>query len=150
MAKPPFTSEQIRAAFSHGHSRELVTQREGKVVDRRRTVYIDPDEHEVSIGITPLDDKGEPLGDAMEARTTWEDLRDSAVYPGDVTTITSETIDTPLGRLECARYEVASGEVTLMFWFSAKYPGPPIRSATVSDGREVESTVVTAVSDPKP
>ncbi len=150
MAPPPFTSAQIRAACPQGHTVDSVTTRDGEVVDRRRTVYSDPDENEVSIGITPLDADGEPMADAMEARSTWDDLRDSSVFPGDVTTVTRETIETPLGRLDCARYDVASGEVSLVFWFSEDFPGMPVRSATVSDGREVETTVVTAVSESAP
>jgi hypothetical protein len=68
------------------------------------------------------------------------------VFPHEVTTVTRETIDTPMGRLDCARYDVASGEVTLVFWFSEQFPGMPIRYATVSDGHEVESTEVVAVT----
>ena len=146
MAAPPFTSAQIRAACPHGHTLDIVTERDGEVVDRRRTSYFNPDESGVSIGVTPLGADGEPTGTAMEAWSSWDDLRDNMVYPGDVTTVTRETIETPLGRLECARYDVASGEVTLVFWFSAQFPGMPIRSATVSDGSEVETTVVAAVS----
>lgn len=145
---PPFTSAQIRAACPDGHTMDIVTTRDGEVVDRRRTVYLDPDESTVSIRVTALDADGETVGEPMEARSTWDDVRDNAVFPGDIITVTRETIETPLGRLECARYDVASGEVTLVFWFSSEYPGMPIRSATVSDGREVETTVVAAVSGP--
>ncbi len=150
MAAPPFTAAQIRAACPDGHAVDIVTTRDGEVVDRRRTVYFHPDEWAVSMSVTALGADGEPVGDAMEARSTWHELRDHAVFPGDVTTVTRETIETPLGRLECARYDVASGEVTLVFWFSGQFPGMPIRSATVSEGREVETTTVTAVTDPSP
>ncbi len=145
---PPFTSAQIREACPDGHTLDIVTTRDGEVVDRRRTVYFHPEEAEVSIRVTALDTHGETVGEPMEARSTWDDLRNHAVFPGDITTVTRETIETPLGRLECARYDVASGEVTLVFWFSSEYPGMPIRYATVSDGHEVETTTVTAVMDP--
>ena len=148
MAAPPFTSAQIREACPAGHALDIVTTRGGEVVDRRRTVYFDPQASAVSISVTALDADGEPVGEAMEARSTWDELRDHAVFPGEVTTVTRETIETPLGRLECARYDVASGEVTLVFWFSSQFPGMPIRSATMSDGHEVETTMVTAVMDP--
>ncbi len=147
-AAPPFTSTQIREACPDGYSLDIVTTRDGEVVDRRRTRYFHPEESTVSMSVTPLDANGEPVGQPMEARSTWDDLRDHAVFPGEVTTVTRETIETPLGRLECARYDVASGEVTLVFWFSSQFPGMPIRSATVSDGHEVETTMVIAVMDP--
>jgi hypothetical protein len=146
MTTPPFTSAQIRAAYRDGHTLDIVTTRDGEVVDRRRTVYFEPDEQSVSIRVTTLGADGEPVGEAMTARSSWDDLRDHAVFPDEVTSVTSETIETPLGRLDCARYDVASGEVALVYWFSGEHPGMPIRYATVSDGREVETTVVTAVS----
>lgn len=145
-AAPPFTSAQIREACPEGHTLDIVTTRDGTVVDRRRTVYVHPDESAVSIRVTTLDDQSNAVGDAMEARSTWDELRDHAVFPHEVTTVTRETIDTPMGRLDCARYDVASGEVTLVFWFSSQYPGMPVRYATVSDGHEVESTEVVAVT----
>ncbi len=148
MAAPPFTSAQIREACPDGHYLDIVTTRDGEVVDRRRTRYFAPDAAAVSISVVALGADGEPVGEAMEARSTWDELRDHAVFPEDVTTVSRETIETPMGRLECARYDVASGEVTLVFWFSAQFPGMPLRYATVSDGREVETAAVTAVSDP--
>jgi hypothetical protein len=148
MTTPPFTSAQIRAAYHDGHTLDIVTTRDGEVVDRRRTVYLEPDEQAVSIHVSTLGADGDPIGEAMTARSTWDDLRDHAAFADDVTSLTRETIETPLGRLECARYDVASGEVTLVYWFSDEYPGMPIRYATMSAGREVETTVVTAVSDP--
>jgi len=147
-AAPPFTSAQIREACPDGHTLDIVTTRDGEVVDRRRTTYFHPEDAAVSIRVTALDASGEPVGEPMEARSTWDELRDHAVFPGEVTTVTSETIETPLGRLDCARYDVASGEVTLVFWFSSEFPGTPIRHATVSDGHEAETTIVTAVMDP--
>ncbi len=129
-----------------GHTLDIVTTREGEVVDRRRTIYFDPDETSVSMRLAPLSDAGVLDAEAMEARTTWADLRDHAVYPEETTTVTEETIDTPLGSLACTRYDVASGETTLAYWFAATHPGMPVRSATLSDGVEVEVTTVVAIS----
>lgn len=143
---PPFSAEQIRAGTPDGHTLDIVTTREGVVVDRRRTVYFDPDETSVSMRLAPLNDAGVVVGEAMAARTTWEDLRDHAVFPAETTTVVGETIETPLGRLDCARYDVASGETTLAYWFAEEHPGMPIRYATLSDGVEVEVTTVVAIS----
>jgi hypothetical protein len=145
---PPFTSAQIRAACPDGHALDIVTTRDGEVVDRRRTTYFHADESAVSIRVTQIDAQGDPRGEPLEARSTWDELRDHAVVPGEVTAVTRETIETPLGRLECARYDVASGEVSLVFWFSSQFPGMAVRSATLSDGHEVESAMVTAVTGP--
>lgn len=145
-SSPPFTAEQIRTGTPDGHTLDIVTTREGEVVDRRRTIYFDPDETSVSMRLAPLSEAGVVDADAMEARTTWADLREHAVFPAETTTVTEETIDTPLGNLPCRRYDVASGETTLAYWFSAAHPGMPVRSATLSDGVEVEVTTVVAIS----
>jgi len=143
---PPFTAEQIRLGTPDGHTLDIVTTREGEVVDRRRTIYFHPDETSVSMRLAPLSDTGVLGADAMEARTTWADLREHAVFPAETTTVTEETIDTPLGSLPCTRYDVASGETTLAYWFAPAHPGMPIRYATVSDGVEVEVTTVVAIT----
>jgi hypothetical protein len=143
---PPFTPEQIRSGTPDGHTLDIVTTREGEVVDRRRTIYFDPDETSVSMRLAPLSEAGVLGSEAMEARTTWVDLRDHAVFPAETTTVTEETIDTPLGSLPCTRYDVASGEATMTYWFAAAHPGMPVRAATLSDGVEVEVTTVVAIS----
>lgn len=143
---PPFSADQIRMGTPDGHTLDIVTTREGEVVDRRRTVYFDPDETSVSMRLAPLNEAGVVVGEAMAARTTWADLREHAVFPAETTTVTPDTIETPLGTFDCARYDVASGETTLAFWFAAAHPGMPIRTATLSDGVEVEVTTVVAVS----
>ena len=145
-SSPPFSAEQIRLGTPDGHTIDTVTTREGEVVDRRRTVYFDPDETSVSMRLAPLSDAGVLDADAMEARTTWADLHDHAVFPAETTTVTKETIDTPLGSLPCTRYDVASGETTMAYWFSAAHPGMPVRYATLSDGLEVEVTTVVAIT----
>ena len=127
-SSPPFSAEQIRLGTPDGHTLDTVTTREGEVVDRRRTIYFDPDETSVSMRLAPLTEAGVLDGEPMEARTTWADLHDHAVFPADTTTVTKETIDTPLGSLPCTRYDVASGETTLAYWFSAAHPGMPVRS----------------------
>jgi hypothetical protein len=143
---PPFTPEQIRSGTPDGHTLDIVTTREGEVVDRRRTIYFDPDETSVSMRLAPLSATGAVGAGAMEARTTWADLRDHAVFPAETTTVTKETINTPLGSLPCTRYDVASGETTLAYWFAAAHPGMPVRYATLSDGIEVEVTTVVSIS----
>lgn len=145
-SSPPFTAEQIRRGTPNGHTLDIVTTREGEVVDRRRTIYFDPDETSVSMRLAALSEAGVLDADAMEARTTWADLRDHAVFPEETTTVTEETIDTPLGSLPCTHYDVASGETTQAYWFAPAHPGMPIRYATLSDGVEVEVTTVVAIT----
>jgi hypothetical protein len=143
---PPFSAEQIRLGTPDGHTLDTVTTREGQVVDRRRTIYFDPDETSVSMRLAPLTEAGALDGEPMEARTTWADLQDHAIFPAETTKVTKETIDTPLGSLPCTRYDVASGETTMAYWFSDAHPGMAVRTAALSDGLEVEVVTVVAIS----
>ncbi len=143
---PPFSAEQIRIGTPDGHTLDIVTTRDGEVVDRRRTVYFEPDENSVAMRVASLSETGELASEAMVARTTWADLRDHAVFPAETTTVRADTIETPLGSLDCARYDVATGETTLAFWFAEAHPGMPVRYATLSDGVEVEVTTVVAIT----
>ena len=78
-------------------------------------------------------------------RVTWVDLQRHASFPASVTEITTEHIETPLGRLECLRYRVENGSEVETFWFDVGRPGLPVRYTTEIGGRLISAT--TMVSD---
>ena len=65
---------------------------------------------------------------------TWLDLQGHASFPADDTTIESETIETPLGELDCLRYTVRDGASEKIFWFAKDLPGMPVRFVVRNDG----------------
>ncbi len=76
-------------------------------------------------------------------RSTWRELQEHAAFP-DVTTIEEDTIDIPLGVVGCLRYTVRDDEGVTTFWFSAAYPGMPVRYSRAENGRTVSTTTMIA------
>jgi len=58
---------------------------------------------------------------------TWLELQQHAAFPGQLTQVSSETIEIPLGRLGCIRYDVREDAEVATFWFSPAHPGMPVR-----------------------
>lgn len=82
--------------------------------------------------------------DGQAHRVTWRDLQAHASFPADSTAIANETISTPLGELECLRYEVTREDGTHTFWFDIARAGMPVLHQLEMDGGVVSSTVVIA------
>lgn len=144
-APTPFTAEEIRAAAPAGYTVETVTETDGEVA-RQRTMFTEVDEDRATIVSTPIDEHGDPAGDPRTGDAAWTDLQAHASFPADITTISDETIDTPLGSLACRRYEVAGSDHTNTFWFATEYPGMPIRFT--SDAEHAPTTTVVSISRP--
>ena len=86
------------------------------------------------------------LGEAREVVAAWTDLQAHASFPAAITTISHETIDTPLGTVECLRYDVANDDHTNTFWFAPAHPGMPIR--LTSDAQNGPTTTVVSIGRP--
>jgi hypothetical protein len=89
---------------------------------------------------------GRPLAPAEERRTTWRDHRAHASFPRDAPTIARETIEPPIGRLDCLRYTVVDGDSVNTLWFATARPGMPVKVVATEGGRAV-STVTTAADE---
>lgn len=142
-APTPFTAAQIRAASPEGYTVDTVMELDGAVVGRARTVFTEVDDDGAVMTSTPVDEHGEPAGDPRVGRSTWVELQGHASFPAGVTTITHESIEIPLGRLDCDRYDVRSTDHVNSFWFSRRHPGMPVRISTDASG--VPTTTVVAI-----
>jgi hypothetical protein len=101
----------------------------------RTNRYVRCDAEGATIEKARLTVDGMPLGPATTDRTTWLELQAHASFPADQTDIAVETIETPLGALECQRYTVHDGSTIETFWFARPAPGMPIRFMTEETGR---------------
>lgn len=142
----PFSADEIRSATSDGHVVDTVTETDGAVASRRRTTFFDNDEAGVTIRSEMFDADGAPLGDPMTFRTEWVDLQGHASFPAAVATRSWETIDTPLGRRECVRYDVNADDA-MTFWFAVDHPGMPVVMTATADG-SVTTTTIVAITAP--
>ena len=140
----PFGAAEIRNATPGGHVVETVTHVDGAVVARRRTTFLEPDESGVTMRLEQLDDDGHESGDPATFRTEWVDLQGHASFAAAVADREWETVETPLGRCECIRYDV-SGDDAMTFWFAVDHPGMPVVVKATGNG-SVTTTTVVAIS----
>ncbi|MBS1907539.1 MAG: hypothetical protein JST33_13430 [Actinobacteria bacterium] len=78
-------------------------------------------------------------------RVTWRELQAHAAFPADRTTVGTETIAHPLGRLECLRYDVRGDDGGTVFWFALAHPGMPVRFET-TDAEGTTRTIVQEIA----
>lgn len=121
LAPTPFTADEIRAASQAGRTIELLVEGDGEEPYRRYNRYLACDDEGATL------ERGRPGGEIETRRVTWAELQSHAAFPAAMTTIEPETIDIPLGRLDCLRYTVRDGDDVTVFWFATKYPGMPVR-----------------------
>ena len=85
-------------------------------------------------------------GEVSAGRVTWLELQWHAAFPAERTTVTEETLELPMGRLECVRYDTREGDVTdapvESFWFARAFPGMPVRYESPTPAGIVRTTVV--------
>lgn len=142
LAPTPFTPEQIRAGCPAGRMIRLLVEEEGVEPYFRFHHFTSCDEAGAVIERGRVDRGREVVVD----RSSWRELQEHAAFPADVTTIEEDTIDIPLGVVECLRYTVRDDEGVTTFWFSAAYPGMPVRYSRAENGRTVSTTTMIASS----
>jgi hypothetical protein len=139
-APTPFTADEIRRNSPAGKTIELVVEAEGTPPFRRVNRYLEADAQGARIERRRIGSDEPP----QTARSTWLELQEHASFPADRTTIVTETIDTPLGRLDCLRYTVRGDDGSVRtFWFATDLPGMPVRSEVrAADGVTTTTTMV--------
>lgn len=135
----PFTGAQIRAASPSGTVVVTRTENADGTVGLERVEFLDCDDSGTTMRATPIDEAGEPAGPSREGRSSWTELQSHASFPAAIATRRAERLETPLGELDCLRYDVDTGDRTMTFWFAHDHPGMPIRF-TASSGGQVDST----------
>lgn len=141
----PFTADEIRQATSGRTIRLLVDEPDGSRSFRVNR-FRDPDATGATLDRWRSGATGIVEGEIASGRVTWRELQAHAAFPSDRTVLSSETLDLPIGRVECLRYEVredAEAEPAT-FWFSVAHPGMPVRHEVPVDGG-VQRTTVTAI-----
>jgi hypothetical protein len=135
----PFTAAEIRDGCPPGRTIRLLVEDDGAPPYVRYNRFVDCDE---TGALVERGRDGEP---GERSRTTWAGLQAHAAFPVGATTVEPDTIDIPLGVLDCTRYTVRDEDdedgVTV-FWFAPAYPGMPVRFTRVENGRPVATTTM--------
>lgn len=143
LAPTPFTADEIRAGCPVGRSVTVRMSGDQDLTTKWRSTFLECDDEGAVVETRMVPGEWERPRPPSEARVTWEELRMHAAFPAEATEITEETIETPLGALECLRYEVSAPEGLRILWFAKALPGQPVRIGTVVNGEiEVSSEIV--------
>lgn len=132
----PFTAEQIRDEWQQGFSLVLQTETPAGQTRERWTV-LTADEEGAEIEFVPIDAEGNTAGDPRTSRSSWEQLRDHAAFPADVSSREEIVLDTALGQLEGWIYRTRSEEAGTEseFFFASSLPGAPVQMRVMKEGQ---------------
>ncbi|ANJ28437.1 hypothetical protein [Agromyces aureus] len=142
----PFTAGEIRAASGSGKRIRLLVEMPGGERFERVNRFVDLDDEGATLEQWRLDAAGEPDGEVTSERVTWRELQEHAAFPAEATARTSVVLASPLGTLDCLRYEVRHGEgddaSIMTFWFALAHPGMPVRYEIPTPGGLMRTTML--------
>jgi hypothetical protein len=141
-APTPFTADEIRAGCPKGRTIRMLVEADGVEPCIRTNRYLECDGDGATIERTSSSPAGDLMGPPEVGRSTWLELQEHASFPADRTMIATETIETPMGSLECLRYQITEGSSVETFWFARGLPGMPVRYGAHADGRQTSVTTM--------
>jgi hypothetical protein len=144
-APTPFTADEIRRGCPPGRTIRLLVEPADRQTFIRTTRFVDCDEQGAIQERALFSVDGDPLGPVQTDTSSWTELRAHASFPAERTAISRESLDLPLGRLDCLRYTVTDGPTVETFWFATAKPGMPVRFVSEVDGQV--TSAVTMISD---
>ncbi|MEZ5175525.1 MAG: hypothetical protein R2823_04895 [Acidimicrobiia bacterium] len=147
-APTPFSADEIRDGCPRG--REVTVRVETADEDPylRRICFVAVDAIGATQTLSQFTLDGDPIGETKTVYATWKDLQAHASFPRDRTTIDRETIETPMGSLECLRYTVDEDGRLRVFWFAVAIPGMPVRFTVTEDGTVTDTSTMVANTAP--
>jgi len=127
----PFTADDIRAGSGSGKTiRLLVEEPDGERFERINR-FRDCDDEGATLERWRVAADGGVDGEIASGRVTWLELQGHAAFPVDGTRVSTETLELPIGRVECRRYDTPVDEEAdaqlATFWFAVAYAGMPVR-----------------------
>jgi hypothetical protein len=142
----PFSADEIREGCPEGRTiRLLVEPAQGEPFERVNR-FVDCDESGATLERWRLGADGSIDGEPERARTTWLDLQRHAAFPAEGATRSRETLELPIGRVECLRYDVRmsppDNAPVATFWFALDHPGMPVRYEQPTGGGVDRTTMV--------
>ena len=153
----PFTADEIHAAARGGKTIRMLVEEPDGASHIRVNRFRDADDEGATLERWISGPTGIVQGEITSSRVTWRELQAHAAFPADLTTLSSETLELPIGRVECLRYEVreSSDAAPETFWFAVNHPGMPVRyESRVDAGMQrtgssgMQRTTVIAIARP--
>lgn len=144
----PYTAEEIRLGCPMGRAIRLQVDNVDESSYLHDIVFVECDETGAFQEIFDSTLQGESLGSSRRVWSTWRELQSHASFPAEHTVVVDETVDTPLGTLQCFLYTVDDGTTRNTFWFARDLPGMPVRFTKHQDGQLVSTTTMLSNSVP--
>ncbi|MBM7832598.1 hypothetical protein JOE59_003303 [Agromyces cerinus] len=142
----PFTADEIRDASGSGKTIRIRVEEPDGVTFERINRFSRCDDEGATLERWRVAPGGGVDGDVVSGRVTWLELQGHAAFPADTTMLSDETLELPIGRLECLRYDTRDPDETdaavETFWFARAYPGMPVRFESPTPAGVVRTTVV--------
>jgi hypothetical protein len=127
-APTPFTAAEIRTGCPEGRRVTVRNVDSNQQSSYSTTTFTECDEAGSVLVNQAIDEQGKPIRQPNRFRATWDELQSHASFPVERTTITTESITTPIGEHNCLRYDIDDGERIRTLWFATSLPGLPIRT----------------------
>lgn len=143
-APTPFTAEEIRRGCPAGRTIRLLAEAaDSKAL---RTIrFVECNESGALQERAQFSIEGEALGSVEVNWSSWAELQAHASFPTGRVSISEDTLDIPIGRVECLRYTVTDGSTVQTYWFAKERPGMPVRYTSENDGEL--ASAVTMIGD---
>ena len=126
----PFTADEIRVACGSGRTMRLLVEEPDGERFQRISRFRDCDDEGATLERWRVAADGGVEGEVSSGRITWHELQEHAAFPADRTTVSTETLELPIGRLQCLRYDTRVAEPTdapvATFWFARTHQGMPV------------------------
>ncbi|MGW8482420.1 hypothetical protein ACWGJP_04735 [Microbacterium sp. NPDC055903] len=139
----PFTAGEIRGAARGGKTIRMLVEAPGEASLIRVNRFRDADDEGATLERWVSGPDRVVDGAVSRSRVTWRELQAHAAFDADRTVLSTQTLDLPIGRVECLKYEVHGEDARVeTFWFSVMHPGMPVRYEVPVDGGVRRTTVI--------
>ncbi len=130
-APSPYTAMQIRDSSAVGRTYRYRVESMGKAAIEKKLVWKTWSEQDCSIESSKYDLAGKAIGKPKVEKSSWQALRQHAVFLEKNTTTRNEKVTVPAGTFDTTVYqlveEVDGNLLTKHFWFAPHLPGPPVK-----------------------
>ncbi|MFB6610588.1 hypothetical protein ACFCVO_09735 [Agromyces sp. NPDC056379] len=141
----PFTADEIRDASGFGKTIRILVEEPGGETFERVNRFSACDDDGAMLERWRVAPDGGVDGEVAGGRVTWRELQGHAAFPAERTMLTEETLELPVGRVECLRFDTrdeAPDAPVETFWFARALPGMPVRYESPTPAGIVRTTVL--------